>query len=59
LLIFPIKYVQVEGEAQGEENSIQKLLQDVDQGPRLAHVVKVEKNEIDTQEGEKNFVILR
>ncbi|KAL1970156.1 hypothetical protein VTN77DRAFT_6561 [Rasamsonia byssochlamydoides] len=50
---------KVEGEAQGEEESLQKLLQDVNKGPRLAHVVKVEKKDIDTQEGESNFVIRR
>jgi acylphosphatase len=50
---------QVEGEAQGDESSVQKLLKDVDRGPRLAHVVKLEKSEIESKEGEINFSILR
>ncbi|KAN0078894.1 Acylphosphatase-like domain containing protein [Elaphomyces granulatus] len=50
---------KVEGEAQGDESSVQKLLKDVDRGPRLAHVVKLEKSEIESKEGEINFSILR
>lgn len=50
---------QVEGEAQGDEESLQKLLKDINKGPRLAHVVKLEKKDIDPQEGESNFVIKR
>lgn len=50
---------QVEGEAQGDESSVQKLLKDVDRGPRLAHVMKLEKSEIEPKEGENNFSILR
>ncbi|KAL2003704.1 hypothetical protein VTN02DRAFT_2735 [Thermoascus thermophilus] len=50
---------KVEGEAQGDEESLQKLLKDINKGPRLAHVVKLEKKEIDPLDGESNFVILR
>lgn len=50
---------KVEGEAQGDEESLQKLLKDINKGPRLAHVVKLEKKDIDPQEGESNFVIKR
>ncbi|KAL2011983.1 hypothetical protein VTN00DRAFT_4701 [Thermoascus crustaceus] len=50
---------KVEGEAQGDEESLQKLLKDINKGPRLAHVVKLEKKEIDTQDGESNFVVKR
>ena len=46
---------QVEGEAQGDDDSIQKLLKDLDQGPSAAHVVKVEKAEIDIKDGEASF----
>ncbi|KAJ9195107.1 hypothetical protein DTO166G4_2897 [Paecilomyces variotii] len=48
---------KVEGEAQGSDESLQKLLKDINKGPRLAHVVKVEKQEIDPKEGESNFVV--
>lgn len=46
---------QVEGEAQGDDDSIQKLLKDLNQGPSAAHVVKVEKSETETKEGESSF----
>jgi acylphosphatase len=42
---------------QGEEEAVQKLLKDVDKGPRFANVVKLEKNDISTQEGESSFVV--
>jgi acylphosphatase len=48
---------QVEGEAQGEEDNIQKLLKDLDKGPTHSHVVKLEKSEIDVQEGESGFEV--
>ncbi|KAJ5669694.1 hypothetical protein N7462_010764 [Penicillium macrosclerotiorum] len=50
---------RVEGEAQGDEATVQKLLQQIDKGPRHAHVVKLEKREIDLQEGEDNFYVMR
>lgn len=50
---------QVEGEIQGEPDLVQKLLKDVDKGPRHAHVVKLEKSEVETQEDEKSFEIRR
>ncbi|BDD62937.1 hypothetical protein MAP00_007890 [Monascus purpureus] len=46
---------RVEGEAQGDEDSIQKLLKDIGQGPRLAHVVKVEKKEVPPRGDEEGF----
>jgi acylphosphatase len=46
----------VEGEAQGSEDALQKLLQDINRGPRAAHVVKLEKKEIDVIEGENSFI---
>lgn len=48
---------QVEGEAQGDNDSIQKLLKDLNQGPSAAHVVKVEKSETETKEGESSFEV--
>jgi acylphosphatase len=46
---------KVEGEAQGEENGIQKLLTDLKRGPTHAHVVKLEKEEIPIVDGESGF----
>ncbi|PYH90037.1 acylphosphatase [Aspergillus ellipticus CBS 707.79] len=50
---------RVEGEAQGPEESIQKLLKDINNGPRHAHVVKLEKKSIATKEGEEDFGFMR
>lgn len=50
---------QVEGEIQGEPDLVQKLLKDVDKGPRHAHVVKLEKSDINIQEDETSFEIRR
>jgi acylphosphatase len=36
---------------------MQKLLKDLDRGPTHAHVVKVEKHEIELQEGEAGFEV--
>jgi len=47
--------MKVEGEAQGDEESLQKLLKDLNQGPSAAHVVKVEKTEQEVKEGESSF----
>ena len=47
--------IKVEGEAQGDEESLQKLLKDLNRGPSLAHVVKVEKSEQEVKEGEHSF----
>lgn len=37
------------GEAQGSEDSIKSFLKELNHGPRAAHVVKVEKEEINTK----------
>ncbi|KAL1953687.1 hypothetical protein VTO42DRAFT_2360 [Malbranchea cinnamomea] len=50
---------KVQGEAQGDEEGIQKLLAAVAQGPRLARVEKVEHNEIDLKDGESKFLVVR
>ncbi|KAI9781143.1 MAG: hypothetical protein M1839_006251 [Geoglossum umbratile] len=48
---------QVEGEAQGDEDSLKKLLADINRGPTYAHVVKLEKSEKDTDGSETSFKI--
>lgn len=50
---------KVEGEAQGDEEALKKLLKDLNDGPSHAHVVKLEKSEIDVVEGEKDFEVKR
>jgi len=46
---------KVDGEAQGDEESLKKLLKDIDRGPPRAHVVKLEKWELEPKEGESGF----
>ncbi|KIW24586.1 uncharacterized protein PV07_10292 [Cladophialophora immunda] len=48
---------RVAGEAQGDEEALKKLKSDLDSGPRLAHVVKLEIKDIDIKEGEKSFEV--
>ncbi|KAL3471888.1 Acylphosphatase-like domain-containing protein [Aspergillus californicus] len=51
---------RVEGEAQGPDETIQKFLKDIDNGPRLAHVVKLEKKALDVvEEGNNQFGVRR
>lgn len=50
---------KVEGEVQGNQETVQKLLQHIDKGPRLAHVVKIEKKELEPREGEDHFAVMR
>ena len=61
LLTIPIlsNYVQVEGEAQGEENAMKQFLADVDKGPPHASVVKLEKHTRDLVDGETEFEVRR
>lgn len=47
--------IQVAGEAQGSEDSIKQYLKELDKGPRAAHVVKVEKEDIKTKEDCSSF----
>ena len=49
----------MEGEAQGGVESLQKLLDDINQGPKMAHVVKVEKADQEVKEGETSFEVIR
>lgn len=51
--------MQVEGEAQGDEESLKKFLKDVDEGPRSAKVVKLDQEERDLIEDEKDFLVRR
>ena len=46
---------QVSGEAQGSEDGIKAFLKEINNGPRAAHVVKVDKEEIGTKDGESSF----
>lgn len=45
----------MEGEAQGDEEGIQKLLKVLDSGPSAATVTKVETSDIDLKEGESSY----
>ncbi|KAH8593434.1 Acylphosphatase family protein [Bisporella sp. PMI_857] len=47
----------VQGEAQGEQDAIQKLVKDLGIGPSAAKVDKLEKQEIDVVEGESGFSV--
>lgn len=49
--------LKVAGEAQGKDEDIKKLLKDLDKGPSAAHVVKLEKQELDLKEGESSFEV--
>lgn len=44
---------------QGDEASVQQMLQQVNQGPRMSHVVKLEKKELQPKEGEDRFAVMR
>ncbi|KAF5125436.1 hypothetical protein E5D57_010123 [Metarhizium anisopliae] len=48
---------KVEGEAQGDEDTLSKFLKDVDQGPRHAKVVQLTREDRDVIEGEASFSI--
>ncbi|KAJ0165987.1 hypothetical protein CTA2_9227 [Colletotrichum tanaceti] len=50
---------KVEGEAQGDEDALKKLLKDIDQGPRSAKVVKLDQEERDLINDEKDFLVRR
>ncbi|EKV16228.1 hypothetical protein PDIG_09370 [Penicillium digitatum PHI26] len=50
---------QVEGEAQGSNEKVQKFLQCIDKGPSMAHVVKLEKCNLDVRDDEEGFAVMR
>lgn len=58
-LLFSKQKEQVEGEAQGDSDSLQKFFQHVNKGPRLSHVTKVEKKELPAQEDDGHFGLRR
>ncbi|KFZ01753.1 hypothetical protein V500_00637 [Pseudogymnoascus sp. VKM F-4518 (FW-2643)] len=50
---------KIEGEAQGDESALQKMVKEIKTGPPNAVVVKVEMEDISVVEGEKEFVVKR
>lgn len=50
---------QIEGEAQGEDDALQKMVKEIGLGPKHARVVKVETEDIPVVEGETEFVVKR
>ncbi|KAK9854293.1 hypothetical protein MYU51_004203 [Penicillium brevicompactum] len=50
---------RVEGEAQGPDDIMQKFFQQVSKGPRMAHVVKLEKQDLEPRDGEDHFSVMR
>ena len=46
---------QVAGEAQGSEDNVKSFLKELNDGPRAAKVVKVEKEEQSVKERESTF----
>lgn len=48
---------QVEGEAQGEDDALQKFFKDVDDGPRHARVVQLTKEDRAVVEDETSFSV--
>ncbi|TGJ82271.1 hypothetical protein E0Z10_g6489 [Xylaria hypoxylon] len=50
---------KVEGEAQGSPDAIKQFLKAIDQGPRYARVVKLDKDNRDLIEGETQFEVRR
>ena len=49
--------VQVKGEVQGPENALASFLKEIDNGPRFAHVVKLEKEEKPLEQSESGFLV--
>ncbi|KAI0456629.1 acylphosphatase [Xylaria acuta] len=50
---------KVEGEAQGNPDAIKQFLKAVDQGPRYARVVKLDKEDRELVDGESQFEVRR
>ncbi|KAJ6073037.1 hypothetical protein N7467_011122 [Penicillium canescens] len=50
---------RVEGEAQGSDEIMKKFFQQIGKGPRMAHVVKLEKRDMDVRDGEDHFAVMR
>ncbi|KAK4192680.1 Acylphosphatase-like domain-containing protein [Podospora australis] len=50
---------QVEGEAQGDDTALAEFLKKVNVGPEGSHVVKLDKEDRDPVDTEKEFVVRR
>ncbi|KAK2073612.1 hypothetical protein P8C59_007883 [Phyllachora maydis] len=50
---------KVEGEAQGDDSAVDSFLEHVGQGPKHAHVVKLDKEDRDVVDGETGFEVRR
>ncbi|KAI0864202.1 acylphosphatase [Xylaria cubensis] len=50
---------KVEGEAQGSPDAIKQFLKAIDEGPRHARVVKLDKEDRELVEGESRFEVRR
>ncbi|OGE48866.1 hypothetical protein PENARI_c025G10638 [Penicillium arizonense] len=50
---------RVEGEAQGSDEIMKKFFQQIGKGPRMAHVVKLEKRDMDVRDDEDHFAVMR
>ncbi|EKD20102.1 acylphosphatase family protein [Drepanopeziza brunnea f. sp. 'multigermtubi' MB_m1] len=50
---------KVEGEAQGEDEVLQRFMKDIDQGPTHARVARLEKSDVDLVDGESGFEVRR
>jgi acylphosphatase len=48
-------YLQVTGEAQGEQSALSQFVQHLNKGPPAARVSTVDHSDIATKEGEKGF----
>ena len=49
---------KVVGEAQGDDEALKKFKADLNQGPRAAHVVKLEVKEVAVKDGERSFNVV-
>ena len=49
--------VQVEGEAQGTEGNLESFISELNDGPRHANVVKLEKEEAKAKDAERVFEV--
>ena len=45
------------GEAQGTQDQVAQFMKKVDQGPKHANVVKLERKDVEVREGEEGFEI--
>ncbi|KAI1397639.1 Acylphosphatase [Hypoxylon fuscum] len=50
---------KVEGEAQGDSNSVKLFLKELDKGPTHAHVVRLDQEPRDVQADEAQFEVRR